>query len=385
MGLASDTSIIKKSILVTDKVTLPYDHSTFSVDFAAISFTSPEMTEYSYVMEGLEKEWTYIKTNRKVYFTNLKPGTYVFKVKAGSNGIWNKQIKELTIRVTPPLWATNWAYLIYIIVGGSLLYYLVRNYHRMQEDKKEKAIYQANIEFFTNIAHEIKTPLTLIKGPVENLSEMVNEVPAIREDVVTMERNTNRLVNLINQILDFRQTETKGFSLDFSSVNINEIIQETYLTFEPVAKKRKLYYNLELPAADVYTMADAEALNKIFTNLFSNATKYAEKKVNIKMTTPAKEEERLIIEISNDGYIIPKGMKEKIFEPFFRLKETIKQKGTGIGLALARSLVELHNGDIYLKDPEDGMNTFVVSLPYYQDQQKKKTRTEIISTLTKMK
>ncbi|MBC7830266.1 MAG: histidine kinase [Chitinophagaceae bacterium] len=385
LQIIRDTSILKRSILLTNKITLPYDQSTFSVDFAAVSFTSPEMTEYSYTMEGLDKDWTYLKSNRKVYFTNLKPGTYIFKVKAGSNGSWNKQVKQLIVQVNPPFWATQWAYLVYIIVSSSLLYYLVRTYHRLQEDKKEKAIYQANIEFFTNIAHEIKTPLTLIKGPVENLSEMVNQVPAIREDVVTMERNTNRLVNLINQILDFRQTETKGFSLDFSAVNINEILQEAYLTFEPLAKKRKLLYTLNLPAADIQTMADAEALNKIFNNLFSNATKYAEKKVNIELIAPVKDEERLVIEISNDGYLIPKGMKEKIFEPFFRLKETIKQKGTGIGLALARSLVELHNGDIYLKDQEDGMNVFVVILPYYSDRQKKKNRTEELSPLAKTK
>lgn len=385
LGLARDTGIIKKSILATRKVILPYDQSTFSIDFAAISFTSPEMTEYAYTMDGLDKDWTHIKSNRKVYFTNLKPGTYIFKVKAGSNGLWNKQVKELTIQVNPPFWATQWAYLVYILVSGSLLYYLVRLYHRMQEDKKEKAIYQANIEFFTNIAHEIKTPLTLIKGPVENLSEMVNEVPAIREDVITMERNTNRLVNLINQILDFRQTETHGFSLDFSSVNLKDILQEIYLTFEPVAKKRKLSYDLELPTGEIHTMADAEALNKIFTNLFSNATKYAEKRVSIKLLTPEKNAESLVIEIRNDGYLIPKAMKEKIFEPFFRLKETIKQKGTGIGLALARSLVELHEGDIYLKESEEGINTFVVILPYQADHQKRKAKPEFVSTLTKIK
>ena len=382
LGLARDTTIIRKSILVTDKLTLPYDHSTFSIDFAAVSFTSPEMTEYSYIMEGLERQWNHIKSNRKVYFTNLKPGTYVFKVKAGMNGVWNRQIKELIIVVNPPVWATQWAYLVYILVSGSILYHVVRTYHKMQEDRKEKAIYQANIEFFTNIAHEIKTPLTLIKGPVENLSEMVNEVPSIREDVVTMERNTNRLVNLINQILDFRQTETRGFSLDFSSVNINEILQETYLTFEPVAKKKKLFYQLDLPSNEIHIMADGEALNKIFTNLFSNATKYADKRVDIKLVPPGKDDERLIIEITNDGYVIPRAMKEKIFEPFFRLKETIKQKGTGIGLALAKSLVELHNGEVYLKDTEDGSNTFVVELPYLGDQPKRK-RSEITKELTK--
>lgn len=366
---------LKSTVLFADKISLPYDQASFSIDFAALSFTSPERTEYSYKMEGADNEWTLIKSNRRVYYTNLKPGTYTFKLKASSTGFEGKQEKKLLIKILPPFWATPWAYLVYVIAGTSLLYYLVRVYHNMQENKKEKEIYEAKIEFFTNIAHEIKTPLTLIKGPVENLSEMVQDVPEIKEDVVTMERNTNRLINLINQILDFRQTETKGFSLEFTIVNISELLQEAYLTFEPVAKKKKLVYTMDLPPSNVYTKADAEALNKTFSNLFSNAVKYAEKKVHIKLTAPKNDDPYLFIEIRNDGFLIPDEMKEKIFEPFFRLKETVKQKGTGIGLALAKSLVELHNGTIYLKKPEEGMNTFEIALPYHFKPDIKKTVT----------
>jgi signal transduction histidine kinase len=201
---------------------------------------------------------------------------------------------------------------------------------------------------------------------------MVAQLPAIKDDVVTMERNTNRLINLVNQILDFRQTETKGFSLDFSMVNLNAILQEAYLTFESFARKKRLSYQIDMPSTDVYVNADGEALNKIFSNLFSNATKYAKSKVRIDVILPPEANEYLAIEISNDGFIIPKSMKEKIFEPFFRLKETAKQKGTGIGLALARSLVELHKGELFLKDKETGWNVFVVKLPYDQSLQKKK-------------
>jgi len=368
--------MLKKSIVYTDKITLHYDQSSFSIDFTAISFTSPEVTGYSYIMEGLDRDWTYIKSNRRVYFTNLEPGTYTFKLKAANNGIWNKYEKKLIIKIVPPLWATWWAYLLYIILGVSVLFYLVRAYHNTLMNKKEKEIYEAKIEFFTNIAHEIRTPLTLIKGPVENLSELVSEVPEIKEDVITMERNTNRLVNLINQILDFRQIETKGFSLDFTNVNINEVLQEAYLTFEPIAKKRKLHYTIDLPSTNVYTMADDEALNKIFSNLFSNAVKYADKEVRIKLITPNKKDDHVLIEIRNDGFIIPYEMKEKIFKPFYRLKETMKQKGTGIGLALARSLVELHKGNLFMKDSEEGMNVFVTRLPYQSFQDKRKNITE---------
>lgn len=364
LDMASDSLILNKSILYTREIVLPFNRSSISIDFAALSFISPEMTAYSYTMQDVENEWTKIKPNRKIYFTNLSPGKYIFKVKAGINGHWGKDEKQLIIKILPPWWATVWAYILYAAMAIAIGYYLLRTYHIISEDKKEKEIYEAKIDFFTNIAHEIKTPLTLIKGPVENLSEMINDLPEIKEDVTMMERNTNRLVNLVNQILDFRQTETKGFSLDFTSLNMNEVLLEAYATFEPIAKKRNLHYTIELPEAAVYIMADQEAMVKIFSNLFNNAVKYADTQVQIRLLSQHKKEEDLLIEISNDGFIIPDELKEKIFEPFFRLKETAKQKGTGIGLALARSLAELHKGNLFVRNSQTGMNTFVVRLPY---------------------
>jgi len=231
------------------------------------------------------------------------------------------------------------------------------------EDKKEKEIYEAKINFFTIVAHEIRTPLTLIKGPVENLHEKIDELPGIKEDVITLERNTSRLVALITQILDFRQTEKKGFSIDFSPVNISAVVEEEWLNFIPLAKKKNLVYHTDLPIEPVFAMADEEALHKIFSNLFGNAVKYAAGRVNICLLPVTKDSGFFTLEISNDGYLIPADMKEKIFEPFYRLKETVKQKGTGIGLALARSLAELHNGRLWLKETKDGLNTFVLELP----------------------
>lgn len=359
----NDSSALKESIVYTKQITLPYDQSSFSIDFAALSYTSPEMTEYEYLMEGLDKDWIYIKPNRKVYFTNLSPGNYTFKLKASSNGKWQQKETLLKIKILPPFWATWWAYLIYFTIAAIILYYLISSYHKRQEDKKEKEIYEAKIDFFTNVAHEIKTPLTLIKGPVDNLLEMVSEVPEIKEDLATMDRNTNRLMTLVTQILDFRQTETKGFSLDFTKVNLNQLMQEVYLDFASAAKKGMFSYNITLPDAVVFAAADEEALRKIFSNLLSNAVKYAKKHISITLHPVEKNDTTFTVEVSNDGYLIPEDMKDKIFEPFFRLKENIKQKGTGIGLALARSLAELHNGNLYLKDAGNHLNTFVLCLP----------------------
>jgi signal transduction histidine kinase/ligand-binding sensor domain-containing protein len=359
----ADSSALRQSILHTSRIELPYDQSSISIDFAALSYTAPEITSYMYRMEGLEKNWTTIHSNRRVYFTNIPPGEYHFKVKAAINDVWNQDVKELTVRILPPWWRTTWAYLAYGSLIAALAWYLFQTYHKRIEVQKEKEIYEAKFDFFTNVAHEIKTPLTLIKGPVENLMEQTATIPEIREDVLTLDRNTNRLLTLVSQILDFRQTETKGFSLEFAKVDIDELLKENYSSFAPLAKKKKLEFKMDLPASQVPIMADEEALNKILSNLFSNAVKYAEHEIVVKRLPVEKDDNFLQIEISNDGPLVPADLRERIFEPFYRLKQNTKQKGTGIGLTLARSLAELHTGSLYLKENTGTLNSFVLSLP----------------------
>ena len=355
---------LQRSTLYTQEITLPYNQSSFSIDFAAPSYISPEMISFSYIMKGLDANRTEIKPNRKIYFTNLSNGKYQFKLKAGINGSWSKET-VLTVHILPPPWGTTTAYIIYTLLIAALAYYLLRSYHIIVEDKKEKEIYEAKIDFFTNIAHEIKTPLTLIKGPVENLLEKIDDLPRdTRPDVVTMERNTNRLLTLVTQILDFRQTETKGFSIDFEKVNISQLVEEVFTNFEPLAKKKQLRYQLEKPAADVYALADEEALQKIFNNLINNAVKYASRQATIRLITQAPNAATFTIQFENDGPAIPSDKKEKIFEPFYRLKDSLKQQGTGIGLSLARSLTQLHMGTLVSSLSDEGLNRFTLILPF---------------------
>lgn len=176
-----------------------------------------------------------------------------------------------------------------------------------------------------------------------------------------MERNTARLVNLTNQLLDFRQTEEKAYSLSFTICNVSEIIQETNNDFRLLAEQKHIAVTLDLPVQDVVASVDEDAVNKIITNLMSNAIKYAQHAVTIQLSST---EADFTIEITNDGYLIPADKKEKIFEPFYRLKETEKLKGTGIGLALSRSLAQLHKGSLRLENRNDEkVNTFVLTLP----------------------
>ncbi|MDF2191836.1 sensor histidine kinase [Paraflavitalea sp. CAU 1676] len=367
--------LLRQSIIQTAGITLTHDASTFSIDFAALSYTAPEMTQYAYKMEGLDRDWTYLTSNRKVYFTGLSAGTYHFLVKAAnSSGAWSSQVTRINIRVLPPWWASQWAYVAYSLIAFLLILYIVRNYHHRTEEKnkrklelmeheKEKELYQSKIEFFTNVAHEIRTPLTLIKGPLEKVIKKAGETPDLKNSLQIMDRNTNRLVDLTNQLLDFRQTETRGFSLSFTPVDITGLLEETYANFKPLAEQRNLHFSLDMPEGNLLNMADADALNKIFSNLFSNAVKYAGKQVHVRLLPLEPGQDYFFIEVTNDGDLIPGDMSEKIFEPFFRLKRTEKTKGTGIGLALARSLAQLHKGDLYLQPSTNGLNTFVLKLP----------------------
>jgi signal transduction histidine kinase len=363
-------SPLYRSVTFTDKIVLTHSQSTFSIDFASLSYTAPEMSEYLYKMEGLDGDWTHLKTNRKVYFTNLSSGVYAFTVKtAGSKET------RLVIDILPPWWTSRWAYICYTALILLLTWYLTRAWRLRLKDKeqrrieqleiaKEKELYEAKMQFFTNVAHEIKTPLTLIKGPLETVIRKAGDTPEIKNSLRIMERNTDRLVDLTNQLLDFRQTEIKGFSLSFTEANISAIAEDIFTSFRPLAEQKGLSFTFFNGPKDIYAFVDTDAFNKILTNLLSNAVKYAKSKVELHIFPGG--DLSFVIEVKNDGYLIPMEMKEKIFEPFFRLKETEKQKGTGIGLALSLSLTQLHKGSLYLKEPEENMNVFFVSIPINQ-------------------
>jgi signal transduction histidine kinase/ligand-binding sensor domain-containing protein/DNA-binding response OmpR family regulator len=374
-------SPLSESIICAKTISFPYDQSTLSIDFAALSYTVPEMNEYAYKMVGLDKEWTFLKRNRKVYYTKLAPGHYTFKVKgSNSSGVWNKQEAAIDIRIYPPWWGSIWAYILYAGIVAGIIYGLIKSYLRRADEKnrrrfeildmeKEREIYHSKIEFFTHIAHEIRTPLTLIKMPLEKLIKKKNSNAEIAYNLKTMEKNTNRLIDLTNQLLDFRNTEMDKFSLNFVKTDVSDLLQETYNSFQLAAEEKDIIFKLELPGIALQAYVDPEALKKILSNLFNNAIKYAESKIIIRLKNFNSDDRVFSILIQNDGYIIPFDLKEKIFEPFYRIKETDSQPGNGIGLSLSRSLAELHKGVLDLSKPENGMNIFILSLPIHQEKE----------------
>ena len=369
-------SPLKSSITFSDKVVLTADQNSFSFRIAALSYQAPRMNKLMYKLEGFDEGWLTIGESPLVTYSNLGYGDYVFKVKASnSDGVWNEQETSLHLSILPPFYLSGWAYCFYVLFFMGCLvcvifYFKRRNYrkqHRqmeMLEQEKEREVYHAKIDFFTNVAHEIRTPLTLIKGPLENIILKKEVDSETKEDLYIMKQNTERLLNLTNQLLDFLKTETRGFRLNFTECDVVAVLRETYLRFTSLAKQKGLDFILELPQECFMADVNQEALTKIISNLLNNGVKYASTYLRISLET---DEKVFHIRTFNDGEMIPDTMKEEIFKPFVRLdKEDEVTTGTGIGLALSRSLAELHQGSLMMEKGEE-VNCFCLTLPVNQD------------------
>ena len=335
-----------------------------------------------YKLDGFDADWLTVGESPIVTYSNLRYGNYTFRVKvSNSDGVWNEEGISLKVHILPPFYLSVWAYIVYalLIIGCSLytvMYFKRRSNrkHRRQmekfEQEKEREVYNAKIDFFTNVAHEIRTPLTLIKGPLENIILKKQVDTETREDLNVMKQNTERLLNLTNQLLDFRKTERQGFRLNFTECNVTEILKETHKRFTSLAKQKGLDFVLQMPEKDFYAHINQEAFTKIISNLLNNGVKYAESYVHISLAVPDTDGGNSFrICTVNDGVIIPDAMKEEIFKPFVRFNEQEDGKvttGTGIGLALSRSLAELHQGTLTMGKGEEN-NTFCMTLPIVQD------------------
>ena len=355
---------------------LSYNQSTIGINYSTMSFLAPDLIKYAYYMEGFDKDWVYQDHSHYAYYTQLPPGNYTFKVKATNiSDIWNEEPTELKIIITPPWWSSTTAKLFYFILFALGCYFVFRqikqqNNKKLQqeiksfEDDKEKELYQAKISFFINIAHEIRTPLTLIKSPLEKVLTNQQMPPEAQSYLHTVEKNTNRLLNLVNQLLDFRKTEMDGYRLNFVKTDIVKLLEEICIRFKDTAEERKLSFetHYSIKKKDVYI--DKEACTKIISNLLSNALKYAFSQIIISIDY-IEETDIIRLEVGNDGEQIPQEIRTQIFEPFFRGEYSVHKTGTGLGLPLARSLAEMHKGSLELTDSAS-FTTFRLSLPINQ-------------------
>lgn len=369
-------SPLKTAITQVRQIKLNYKQSSFSFDFAALSYTASEMNMYAYKLENFDSDWIYLKNKNRVTYSNIKPGKYTFRVKASnSDGKWSDQETTVDIVISPPFWKSIWAYIFYTLVTAAAVYVLINSNHKKQrkqnlqkqekyEREKEIEVYNAKIDFFTNIAHEVRTPLTLIKSPLEYILYNDPEEKEIHENLLVMEKNTNRLLDLISQLLDFRKVESKVFSLNFKITDIGQLSNEVFIRFKALARQKNLKFSITLPSQPIMAAVDAEAMTKICSNLFNNAVKYSATYVDIQLGLLSGSGS-FYIRVNNDGNPIPPELKNKIFEAFFQIDDisVSKKSGSGIGLTLANSLAQLHKGQLYLDTDVTGETSFVVEMP----------------------
>ena len=366
-------SPLQQSITLSDYLELRSDQNSFSFSVAALSYQSPGMNILLYKLEGYDSEW-YAANKSPITYSNLPYGTYTLKVKgANSAGIWNPDVRTLKIRILPPFYLSVWAYIIYVVLllvalFATVFYFRKRSAQKHQramekfEQEKERELYASKIDFFTNVAHEIRTPLTLIKSPLESVLADKELSEDVKMELEIMDQNAERLLNLTNQLLDFRKTENKGFKLNPMKCNIGSIIQSVYKRFTTLAKQKGIDLQVEIPEGEWWAFVDKEALTKILSNLFTNALKYAETYAHLYLSMDEIGKE-FTVTISNDGKIIPIEMRENIFRPFVQYRDGKDiVPGTGIGLALARSLAELHQGTLVMNQ-DLTCNCFILSIP----------------------
>ncbi len=366
------SGILRQGISHARKIVLKHNQSTISFDFVALSYTAPLANTYMYKMENIDTEWTTTTANRSAAYAKLPPGKYTFRVKGSNNdGHWNEQGASIDIEILPAWWASRVAYVAYFIVSGVLLSFVVRYYirrsrrhnnerQRLFEMEKEKELYEAKVTFFTDIAHEIRTPVTLINGPLESILEMPIQDDELKRNLLIIERNTQHLLNLINQLLDFRKVDANKVTMSFRYTDINQLVEECKERFEEAPHVGDKRVTISLPAEHVHAYVDKDAFSKIVNNLFANAMKYSDKSVNVQLVSDA---EHFTVRFTNDGELVPDEAREKIFDPFFRVRTS--GVGSGIGLSLARSLAELHDGSL-VYEVEGALNVFVLRMPLSQ-------------------
>ena len=347
-----DGSLLKVDIDDTDQLVLSHDENIFSIHFAALDYTNPQNVQYSYILDGFEKQWTFADKQRSVTYTNLPKGKYVLRVRStNSDGVWVENERALDIVILPSFWETPVAYVMYVlfvlIIILVAVYILFTIYRLKHEVSVEQQISDIKLRFFTNISHELRTPLTLIAGPVEQVLKN-DKLPAdAREQLVVVERNTSRMLRLVNQILDFRKIQNKKMKMQVQRVDVVPFVRKVMDNFEAVAEEHRIDFLFETEKEHLYLWVDADKLEKIVFNLLSNAFKYTP---NGKMITIfiREDEEVVSIGVQDQGIGIAENKKKSLFVRFENLvdKNLFNQASTGIGLSLVKELVEMHQATI---------------------------------------
>lgn len=365
------TGILKQNIEDTKSLAFKASQTSFSLEFVTNNYISGQHNTFAYQLVGYDKEWYYLTGQRTVSYSNLPHGAYTFLVKAANNdGKWNETPTKLEIIILPIWYKTWWAMLLFFLAGVALLTFVFRytwmqksmkaelEMERMDKERREE-VNQMKMRFFIDISHELRTPLTLILAPLQEIASRVND-RWIQNQLEYVRRNTNRLLHLVNQLMDYRRAELGVLKLRARWDDIHKLIQENFLFYDKLARNKRIEYTLLSGVSDKEMLYDANYIELILNNLLSNAFKYTDEGQSI--TVSFKEENGyMILQVSDTGTGIPADKHKKIFDRFYQIKS--EQIGSGIGLSLVQRLVELHHGHIDLESEVGKGSTFSVFIP----------------------
>ncbi len=356
-------------------INLNYKQNTFSIAFNVQDYSQVNQVDYAYRLKGLDDSW-YTVTENTIMFRNIPPGKYDFEVRARiRNQEWSDEINTLPIRITPPVWLSWWAKTFYIISACGIVFFLLYSYKKRVDMKssyelekknheQEQELNNERLRFYTNITHELRTPLTLILGPLEDLQKDEELLPKQQKKISVIHDSAIRLLNLINQILEFRKTETQNKKLCVGKGNLASLVMEIGLRYKELNQKTNVEFLVSVEKDPVSLYFDKEIVTMILDNLVSNAVKYTEKgNIDISLYITRKgDTDYAEIKVSDTGQGIPAEELPKIFDRYYQVKNERQASGTGIGLSLVKNLVNLHEGEIRVESTPDKGTSFYFSL-----------------------
>ena len=392
--VGDESAILDKVLDGMETIRLAYNENNFSITYQALNYIYATQNQYAYKLEGYDTDWNYVGERNSAFYTNLSPGKYVFRVKASNNdGVWNEEGRSLAIVVQPPLWRTWYAYLFYVIALAAIIYGILyyvnikRNLEaglkmKQLEKQKQEEFHQAKIRLFTNFSHELRTPLMLIITPFEELVKRVDIPAELHDKLSIIYKNAQKLLLLVNQLMDLHKNQAGSMDLKVSEGDICEYIKEIYYAFNQIALTNEVKFTLNCTPKTINGWFDKSLLEKVVFNLLSNAFKYTASgesvlmevsEVTLKELDPKRTDglykdensQYVILKVKDSGKGIEEGEADKIFTPFYQIPETsgINLSGTGIGLSLVYTIVQLHRGVIYVDHTETKGACFVVILP----------------------
>lgn len=367
--------LLKKNIQLLNEIIMDYSDSNFALEVSAMDYSAQHKLQFAYRMDTKE-EWVILEGNR-IYFNKLSPGTYQLQVKVYGSNSDDNPISNLTIQVRPPFWLSTIAYIIYIVLillGGAFIFKRMRTKHKriLIQQKQELQMVQqremdeAKMQFFTNVSHDLRTPLSLIITPLERLVHS-EKATAIKEDLDLMHRNASILLNEVNQLLDFRKLDQQKMQLSLSYGDIIEYITEICKSFKVLSQRHGIELQIRINTSKIEMDFDRNKMQRIMFNLLSNAIKYNHENGHVAVTVNkilTNDGERICIQVSDTGIGIKKENKDKIFDRFFQEQHvSTSYIGSGIGLHIVKEYVTLHGGEIKVDDNHPQGTIFTITLP----------------------